>query len=233
MNTSEKSSPIFDCTYCHKVCKTKYCSRCKSTRYCSQECQKNDWNRHKPHCKENMSDSKDNKALKQFLSKLILKEDHQTYLCAVAAIAEKAYSVPTLEISPSDVNTILDKDPSVLNTYIRFHTEINRPSPDKYIVPLKIGSSFSCINMERMFDRISDPYIPICAYPVPNISPNGSKQYAKTYGTLLHEISKAYGLEQQKILKRIIEDDGGVIEKHSNSFRTKTYTFPFPYSSHM
>ena len=42
---------ILGCGYCHvKNDAIKVCSRCKITRYCCQECQKNDYNRHKSDC---------------------------------------------------------------------------------------------------------------------------------------------------------------------------------------
>jgi MYND finger len=51
----EKKTKQVTCDTCKKrsaYTKMKKCSRCRKATYCSQECQRQDWNRHKPECQE-------------------------------------------------------------------------------------------------------------------------------------------------------------------------------------
>lgn len=52
---------VYHCKVCYKEDthkKFKMCSKCRGALYCSEICQRNDWQRHKPYCKENRKQKK-------------------------------------------------------------------------------------------------------------------------------------------------------------------------------
>lgn len=51
-DSKDKAETNNPCGFCNLFGCTKKCSRCKETFYCSTNCQAQDWNQHKSHCKK-------------------------------------------------------------------------------------------------------------------------------------------------------------------------------------
>ncbi len=53
---------LYRCDYCMKVNESmKTCGKCRNIRYCSNECQKEDWAKHKMSCGDTLPKSKEGK----------------------------------------------------------------------------------------------------------------------------------------------------------------------------
>lgn len=56
LTVDEGDTELLECDYCgSELKKVKQCSRCKVAMYCTENCQKNDWARHKPLCSHYIS----------------------------------------------------------------------------------------------------------------------------------------------------------------------------------